>query len=75
MPFSISFRRARDVSDATLAVQATDDLTGVWTNIWSSATNAYGGGTNDFETTTVSDPQAVKDTAVGRFLRLDVTRP
>jgi hypothetical protein len=56
-------------------VQATDDLSGVWTNVWSSATNAFGAGTDDFETITVIDPVAPEDVTVGRFLRLHVTRP
>jgi hypothetical protein len=74
-PLSVSFRRARDASDVILAVQATDDLAGVWTNIWSSATNAFGGGTNVFETITVNDPTPVETAPSGRFLRLNVTRP
>ncbi len=74
-PLSVSFRRARGASDVTLAVQATDDLTGTWTNIWTSATNAFGGGTNDFETITVTDPAPAEDVPSGRFLRLNVTRP
>ena len=74
-PLSVSFRRARDVSDVTLAVQATDDLTGLWTNIWTSPTNAFGGGSNAFETITVTDPAPVESVPSGRFLRLNVTRP
>jgi alpha-amylase len=74
-PFSITFRRARDASDVTMAVEATDNLSGSWTNIWSSATNAYGGGTNEFETITVQDPAPVENVTNGRFLRINVTRP
>ena len=74
-PLSVSFRRARDVSDVTLAVQATDDLTGIWTNIWTSPTNAFGGGGNAFETITVTDPAPLESVPSGRFLRLNVTRP
>jgi uncharacterized repeat protein (TIGR01451 family) len=74
-PLSVSFRRARDASDVNLVVQATDDLTGVWTNIWSSATNAFGGGTNPFETITVTDPAPLESVPSGRFLRINVTRP
>lgn len=74
-PLAVSFRRARDVSDVTLAVQATDDLTGLWTNLWTSPTNAFGGGSNAFETITVTDPAPVESVPSGRFLRLNVTRP
>ncbi len=74
-PFSITFRRARDASDVTMAVQATHTPSGIWTNIWSSATNAYGGGSNAYEIITVTDPVAAEDVSVGRFLRLNVTRP
>jgi hypothetical protein len=54
---------------------ASDSLTNAWTNIWTSATNAYGGGTNTFEIITVTDPVPAQDVSPGRFLRLDVTRP
>ena len=74
-PLSLTFRRARDASDVIVEVQATDSLMGAWTNIWSSATNAFGGGTNDFETLTVEDAVPVEDAPAGRFLRLNVTRP
>ncbi|MGA0849417.1 MAG: hypothetical protein ACO3RX_05650, partial [Chthoniobacterales bacterium] len=74
-PLSLTFRRAREASDVIVEVQATDSLMGSWTNIWSSATNAFGGGTNDFETLTVEDTVPVEDAPAGRFLRLNVTRP
>jgi hypothetical protein len=74
-PLSLTFRRAREASDVIVEVQATDSLMGAWTNIWSSATNAFGGGTNDFETLTVEDAVPVEDAPAGRFLRLNVTRP
>ena len=74
-PFSITFRRARDASDVTMAVEATDNLSGNWTNIWSTATNAYGGGTNDFETLTIQDPVPHESVTNGRFLRINVIRP
>lgn len=74
-PFAITFRRARDASDVTVVVQATENLSGPWTNIWSSATNAYGGGSNAFETITVLDPVSSDNVTNGRFLRLNVTRP
>jgi hypothetical protein len=73
---SMVFRRAKAADDVVIEVQASDDLSsGVWTNIWSSATNAYGGGTNPFETITVTDPKPVGDVSSGRFLRLNVIRP
>jgi hypothetical protein len=75
LPFTITFRRAREASDVTILVQGADNLNGVWTNIWNSATNAFGAGTNDHEVITVADPVPVGDTTSGRFLRLNVTRP
>jgi hypothetical protein len=75
MPFTITFRRARGANDVTIFVQGTDNVGGVWTNIWSSATNAYGGGTNTFEIITVTDPVPSENVSSGRFLRLNVTRP
>ena len=75
-PLAITFRRARDASDVVIAVQATTNLAGTWTNIWSSTTNAFGGGTNDlFETITVPDVAPVEATESGRFMRINVTRP
>jgi hypothetical protein len=72
---SIVFRRAKAADDVVIEVQATDDLlSGTWTNIWSSLTNAYGGGNNAFETITVTDPKPVGDVSSGRFLRLNVFR-
>jgi hypothetical protein len=75
MPFSITFRRAKQATDITILVQAADSLTNAWTNIWTSATNAYGGGTNTFEIITVTDPVPSENVSSGRFLRLNVTRP
>jgi hypothetical protein len=75
LPFTITFRRARDANDVTILVQGADNVGGAWTNIWSSATNAFGGGTNAFEIIHVSDPVAPEGVSSGRFLRLDVTRP
>jgi hypothetical protein len=75
LPFTITFRRAREASDVTILVQGADNLNGVWTNIWNSRTNAFGAGTNDHEVITVTDPVPVGDTTSGRFLRLNVTRP
>jgi uncharacterized repeat protein (TIGR01451 family) len=75
LPFAITFRRARSAEDVTIVVRGTDNISGVWTNIWTSATNAYGGGTNAYEIITVTDPMPAQDVSAGRFLRLDVTRP
>jgi hypothetical protein len=75
MPFTISFRRARDAGDVTILVQGSDSVSGDWTNIWTSAANPFGGGTNEHETISVTDPVATDDVSVGRFLRIDVTRP
>jgi uncharacterized repeat protein (TIGR01451 family) len=74
-PFSLSFRRAKDAFGVTLVVQATDNLSGSWSNIWTSATNVFGGGTNAFEIITVNDPVPPESVPAGRFLRLNVTRP
>jgi spore coat protein U-like protein len=75
MPFTISFRRARDAGDVTILVQGSDSVSGGWTNIWTSAANPFGGGTNEHEMISVTDPVATDDVSVGRFLRIDVTRP
>jgi hypothetical protein len=75
MPFSMTFRRAKQATDVTIRVQAASSPTNGWTNIWTSATNAYGGGTNAYEIITVTDPVSSENVPVGRFLRLDVTRP
>jgi uncharacterized repeat protein (TIGR01451 family) len=74
-PLAVTFRRARDASDVVIAVQATPDLAGTWTNIWSSTTNAFSGGTNEFETITVEDTAPIDEVQSGRFLRINVTRP
>lgn len=74
-PLSMSFRRSRDASDVTIAVQAANDLQGVWTNIWSSSTNAYGGGSEPFTDVTVEDPVSPGGDTLQRYLRLNVTRP
>jgi glycosidase len=73
-PLSIKFRRAKDATDVTINVEATDGMTNAWTNIWTSATNAYGGGTNAFEERIVQDPVSETE-SLQRYLRLKVTRP
>ena len=71
---AIRFRRARAATDVTMHVEASGALSSGWTGIWSSATNAYGGGTNDFENVTVFDIVPMSE-AAQRYLRLKVTRP
>jgi uncharacterized repeat protein (TIGR01451 family) len=73
-PLAIKFRRAKDASDVTIQVEATDGMLSAWTNIWTSATNVYGGDTNAFEELTVLDPVPATN-ALQRYLRLKVTRP
>ncbi len=74
---SITFRRSREAADVTLHVEGTGDLANGWTEeIWSSATNAYGGGTNAVEVISVADPVPMSEAPSGRrYLRLKVTRP
>jgi glycosidase len=73
-PLAIKFRRAKDANDVTIKVEATDSVMNSWSNIWTSATNAYGGGTNLFEAVIVEDPVSETNT-LQRYLRLKVTRP
>lgn len=73
---SITFRRSRFATDVVMNVEAANGITNTWTNIWSSTNNAYSGGTNDFETTTVSDPVPMDQAPSGqRYLRIKVTQP
>ncbi len=73
-PLAIKFRRARDASDVTIHVEATDSVKNSWSNIWTSTTNAYGGGTNFYEEVIVQDPVSGAENTQ-RYLRLKVTRP
>lgn len=73
-PLAIKFRRARDASDVTIHVEATDSMMNSWSNIWTSTTNAYGGGTNFYEEVIVQDPVSGAENTQ-RYLRLKVTRP
>jgi len=73
-PLAIKFRRAKDASDVVINVEATDGMLNAWTNIWTSTTNAYGGGANSFEELVVQDP-APSTNAQERYLRLKVIRP
>lgn len=73
---SITFRRSRAAADVTFNVEAANTMTSTWTNIWSSVTNAYTGGSNEFETVVVTDPQPVDQAPSGqRYLRLKVSAP
>ncbi|MBU3665734.1 MAG: tandem-95 repeat protein, partial [Chthoniobacterales bacterium] len=73
---SITFRRSRFATDVKFNVEAANTMTSSWTNIWTSTTNAYTGGTNDFETVIVTDPQPMDQAPAGqRYLRLKVMRP
>ncbi len=71
-PLRLKFRRAKDADDVVIAVEAADGMTNAWTNIWTSTTNAYGGGAEPFEEVTVEDRAT---NALQRYLRLKVTRP
>ncbi|MEY3481103.1 MAG: hypothetical protein RIQ71_1878 [Verrucomicrobiota bacterium] len=73
-PLAIKFRRAKEASDVTIKVEAADSTTTTWTNIWTSATNVYGGGTNPSEVVIVQDP-VPETNSLQRYLRLKVTRP
>lgn len=73
-PLTIKFRRAKDATDVTINVEAADNVTNAWTNIWTSMTNPYGGGSNPVEEVTVQDPVPANE-ALQRYLRLKVTRP
>jgi hypothetical protein len=73
-PLSIKFRRAKDATDVTINVEATDSVMNSWSNIWTSTTNNYGDGSNAFKEVTVEDPVPSTDT-IQRYLRLKVTRP
>jgi hypothetical protein len=73
-PLAIKFRRAKDASDVTIHVEATDSLMNSWSNIWTSTTNPYGGETNLFHEVIVQDP-VPSTNALQRYLRLNVTRP
>jgi uncharacterized repeat protein (TIGR01451 family) len=73
-PLAIKFRRAKDANDVTIEVEATDSVMNSWSNIWTSATNGYGGGSEAFQVITVPDPVPATN-ATQRYLRLKVTRP
>jgi hypothetical protein len=73
---ALTFNRQKSAIDIVYEVQAAGDLFGFSnaTVLWSSASNAYGGGTNASEAVTIQD--AVDSaTASRRFMRLKISRP
>ena len=70
---ALTFPRLRDATDVIYQVMASNDL-GTETEIWSSATVPYPGGSAESVMTTVTDPQSTTANA-SRFLRLKITRP
>jgi hypothetical protein len=73
---ALTFNRQKSATDVVYEVQAAGDLFG-FSNapvLWSSATNAYGGGTNASESVTVQD-SVPTDSTNRRFMRLQITRP
>lgn len=74
---SLTFNRQRDATDVIYEVQASGDLFGFSnspTVLWSSASNAYGGGTNASHAVTVQDSVDANATN-RRFMRLQISRP
>ena len=73
---ALTFNRQKSVTDIVYKVQATGDLFGFSNNptVWSSASNAYGGGTNASEAVTVQDTVDTSTTN-RRFMRLQISRP
>ena len=73
---ALTFNRQKSATDVVYEVQAAGDLFGFSnaTVLWSSATNAYGGGTNASESVTVQDSVSTGSTN-RRFMRLQITRP
>ena len=69
----LTFRRMQIASDITYHVQSSGDLVS-WTEVWSSATVPYTGGTNASIQVTVPDTTLISGTN-RRFMRLRVTRP
>jgi hypothetical protein len=73
---SLTFNRQKSATDIVYEVQAAGDLFGFSnaTVLWSSASNAYGGGTNSSQTVTVEDTASTATTN-RRFMRLQISRP
>jgi len=73
---AVTFNRAKDATDVTMRVKASNSLTDLvsgGTEIWSSAVVPYSGGAALAVPVTVIDPQEITNAA--RFLRLSVSRP
>jgi len=74
---SLTFNRQKSATDIVYEVQAAGDLFGFSNNptvLWSSASNAYGGGTNPSQSVTVQDTVGTGSTN-RRFMRLQISRP
>ena len=72
---ALTFNRQKSATDIVYEVQAAGDLFGFSnaTVLWSSASNAYGGGTNPSQAVTVQD--TVDSAATNRrFMRLEIRR-
>jgi hypothetical protein len=73
---TLSFNRQKVATDITYRVEATNDLTAAWSEIWSSSAHAYGGGANPSELVTVTDTTLMSASPTHRrFLRLKITNP
>ncbi|NBT90234.1 MAG: hypothetical protein EBT50_05295 [Verrucomicrobia bacterium] len=73
---ALTFNRQKSATDVIYEVQAAGDLFGFSNNptvLWSSASNAYGGGTNSSQTVTVQDAVDAASTN-RRFMRLQISR-
>ena len=70
---SLTFNRQKSATDIVYEVQAAGDLFGFSnaTVLWSSASNAYGGGTNASQAVTVQDTVGTVTTN-RRFMRLQI---
>jgi hypothetical protein len=73
---AITFNRQKSATDIVYEVQAAGIVFGFSnaTVLWSSASNAYGAGTNSSEAVTVQDSINAATTN-RRFMRLQVSRP
>ncbi|NBR62938.1 MAG: hypothetical protein EBT77_01240 [Verrucomicrobia bacterium] len=73
---ALTFQRQKNATDIVYEVQAAGDPFGFSnaTVLWSSASHAYGGGTNASEVVTVQDTEDM-NSANRRFLRLQIRSP
>ena len=71
---TLAFNRQKSATDITYSVKATGDLGSSWTQIWSSSSVPYGGGSNPSQQVTVQDTVPVSESPK-RFMRLKVTKP